>query len=104
MIAQRIVFAAVLELRFQRSALRFGDLAVVYAFLLDESSGLPALHSRRNHRDVIDAAAFHRDVSADILKTLAAEKLANAGNVVLADKAVVIHASRAFAERSSDQA
>ena len=71
------------------------------ANLFGKCSGLPALHSRCDDCNVIDAARLHRHVAANLLEALSPEKLASSGNMLDADEAVVVY--RFVLERRANQ-
>src|SRR5208282_6031232 len=100
MVPKRVIFGSQSKLGFQRALLGGIHGAMVNADLVGESPGRPTFHSCGNHRDMIDAAAFHGRVSPDRLIAFSTKKLTPSPNIFDIGKAVIV-LQRTFFERRS---
>src|ERR1700678_1059676 len=104
MVSDRIVLGTEAESGVHHAALRRSHFAMVQASLLRESAGLPAFHAGADHSDIVDRAAFDRNIASNGLEALAPKNLAGARHMLDAHKTVVVSVVRALAKRGSDQA
>src|SRR6516225_6492128 len=75
------------KLCLQRAAFSRSNLPVMQTNLFGKCPRFPALHSRCDDGNMIYASRLYRHVSANVLKTGTAEKLARTGNMLDAHKA-----------------
>ena len=73
MATQRVIEFSVGEFGKGRAARGRSNFAVVFTGLLNKRAGLPPFHSRGEHRDMIDSAALHRRIPANLLETFPPE-------------------------------
>src|ERR1700678_2148228 len=90
MVSYQVILHASSKLRFERTVLGRSHLAMVRANAFREGSGLPSLHSRCSHGDVIDTPAGQRHITADVLKAFLPKQLPSTPDVLYVREPVVV--------------
>src|ERR1700679_1908524 len=90
MVADRMILHAKPKLRSQFAMLSGTHRSVVHANLVRERTRLPSVKAGRDHRHMVDAAAFQRHVSTDPLVALSSKKLASAPNILDIRESIVV--------------
>ena len=103
MTSKSVVLDSTSEPRHQQTVLGRSYAPMVNANLARKGPCLPALHPCSNDRNMIHAPALNRHIAADLFETLAPEQLAETGNMLDADEAVVVGLNRAVLEWCSHQ-
>jgi len=101
MVSHQVIFCASPKSRFDRAMLRGPHFAMVDANAFSKGSGLPPLHSRGSHGDVVDATPRQRHIPADVFKALFPKQLAAAPNVLDVREPIVV-LKRSLTEGRSD--
>src|SRR3954467_12375754 len=102
MAAEDVIFLAILKSDHDGIIFCRALRAVMSQNVFREGPGLPAFHPCREHSNQIDSAAADGRVASDRFEAFSPEQLARAGNVLDADKAVIV-ANIVFLEGSSHQ-
>src|SRR2546425_4459593 len=103
MVSNRVILSAIPKLCPQQAVLGCSHLPMVERNLIRKCPCLPTFHPRGDDCNMIDTTAFHRHISADLLKTPTPKNLAGSGHVLNIDEAIVVNRIRPFLERSPNQ-
>src|SRR5437762_12593267 len=88
MVAEEIVFTAVVESRLQNAAFGCSHRPVVIEELFRECACLPSLEPSHADGDPVDATQLARRIASDVFETRPAKQLAVTGDILFVVEAV----------------